>query len=117
MLLTRSWRRQRLILMRIVRTTCSTACHASVVMLPVIPHKIVIMIAHSAYVTTAALQHVHGASRLDCCRCIVSTVSTVRYTLVFDSDVCYFWEKPWLVIHINLVLVVYYIQLGGSNSV
>lgn len=39
------------------------------------------------------------------------TVSTVGYTLVFYTDIGYFWKKAWLVIHINLVLVVYYIQL------
>ena len=42
----------------------------------------------------------------------MSTVSTVRYTLVFHSDVCYFRKEAWLVIHVHLVLVVDYIKLS-----
>ena len=66
MLLAGSWRRQRLVLVRISRSTRAAACHTSVVMLPVISNKIVVVIAHSADVATTALQHVHGTCRLHC---------------------------------------------------
>jgi len=75
-------------------------------MLPIISNKIVIMIAHSADMSTTALQHVHGACWLHCWCSIMPTVSTVRYTLIFHSNVRYFRKESWLVIYIHLVLVV-----------
>ena len=103
--------------MRIIWPACSAPCHASIVMLSIICANKVVMIAHTAYVPTAALEDVHSTSGLDCCATIVPTVSTVRYTLVFYSDVRYFWKKARLVACVKLVLVVDYIQLRRSHSI
>jgi hypothetical protein len=46
-----------------------------------------------------------------------SAMSTVWYTLIFNSDVCDFWKETWLIIHVELIFVVCYIQLSGSYAV
>ena len=117
MLCTGSWRRQWFILMLIISATCSTASHTSIMMLPFIWRRQIRMIAHTTYMSSTALKHIHSSCWLHRCRAIVPTVCTIWYTLIFYSNICYFGKETRLIIHGELIFVVCYIQLGRPHSV
>lgn len=47
----------------------------------------------------------------------MSTMSTVWYTLIFNPNIRDFWKEARLIVRIELVLVVCYIELGRSHAI
>ena len=102
----------------IISSAGATSSHASIMMLPLIRRCKIWMIAHSTYVTSATLQHIHSSSWLHCSRSTMSTaMSAIWYALIFNSNVRDFRKKPWLITRVELVFVVCYVQICGAYSV